>query len=198
MCNGVTVPFVPFPSPVWFLCLLPILFQQWIYELPHSPVQLMTRPARINEVPVWAKTQKATECKGSETKMVPLQEPFAAQLPREGLLSAAIPTESPHSRGRGRRFEMWLWTPTHCYQSHVSLAPGYIATCSSVEMTGITWLKSVLIWKRYHFCFLPSPTLNSPYHGYSFAILITAISQVSRRPKVNLLDWCLCNQDCQN
>lgn len=194
MCDGVTVPCVSFLAPGWFLFLLPTLFQPWIYELPPSPVQLMTRPARINEVPVWAKTQEATDCKVSETKMVPLQQPLAAQLWGEGLLCTAGPTESPQS-GKEAIWDEGMDTH-HRYQPHRALAPGYIPTCSSVAMTSIMWLKSVFIKKK---SLWPSPWSHTEQSiSWLQFCSITAISQVSRCPKVNLLDWHLCNQDCEN
>lgn len=96
-----------------------------------------------------------------------------------------------------REFGMWGWNPPLLPLTGLSGTRwhSHLQLCGN-DRDNVTEISSNL--KKYHFCFLPGPTLNSPYHGYSFAILITAISQVSRWPKVNLLDWCLCNQDCEN
>lgn len=113
MCDGVTAPCVSFLAPGWFLFLLSILsaVDLWTTSLPSAAYDKACKDQLSSYV---SQTQEATDCKVSETKMVPLQQPFAAQPQRRGLFCTAVPTESPQS---GKEAIWDVGVDTHyCYQ----------------------------------------------------------------------------------
>lgn len=79
------------PCACWSFCFSSVQ----IYELPYSPLQLMSRPARINEVTAWAKKRKQQTVKWMKQKWFPSRKSFYDQLLTEGLHYATITRDRP-------------------------------------------------------------------------------------------------------
>lgn len=77
----------------WSFCFSSV----WIYELPYSPLQLMTRPARINEVTAGAKKRKQQTVKWMKQKWFPSRKSFYDQLLTEELLYTTIARDRPYT-----------------------------------------------------------------------------------------------------
>lgn len=145
-------PFFPLTDSCacWSFCFSSV----WIYELPHSPLQLMTRPVRINEVTARAKNGKQQTVKWMKQKRFPSRKPFYDLVLTQRLLHCHNQRQ-PYASLKVLTIRDLYITKTaathlvlHSTEHVWSLRSGYIPTSSYVEMTGIMQVKSAVFWNK--------------------------------------------------